>query len=86
MCDYMHPIGRGVFNRKYGTNIEDPDQEKAVSFCVGKINEHPNHIHSQIQREYYEKYHIVFGRSAPSSPQEDPFLPEAFKKMLGGNG
>ena len=79
-CDYFNPISR--FNAMYDTHIEDREQEKAAAFCVSKINGHPNNINSSIQREYFEQYHIVFGKSAPTSPQEDPFLPEAFKKML----
>ena len=85
MTDFLHPIGPGVFNRKYDTHIEDREQEKAASFLVSSVNDHPANLRAVVQ-EYFDKYHIVFGKSAPTSPEEDPFLPEAFRKMLGGQG
>ncbi len=87
MTDFWHPIGSGMFNRKYDTHMEEgSDNERACSFCVSKVNGHPNNITSSLRKDYFEKHHIVFGKSAPTSPEEDPFLPEAFKKMLGGQG
>ena len=80
--DYMHPIGTGVFNKKFDTHIENSKEEQAVAFCVSIVNGHPDNITRDLEKEYYEKYHIVFSKAAPTSPQEDPFLPEAFKKML----
>lgn len=85
LTDYWHPVGAGLFNRKYDTHmVPGSDNEKACSFCVSKVNGHPNNITSSLQRDYFEKYHIAFQQSPPSSPKDDPFLPEAFKKMLGG--
>lgn len=81
--DYMYPIGPGLFNRKYDTNIEDKEDERRVGICVAMINGHPNNIDPQA---LFKNNKIVVGKSAPSSPQEDPFLPEAFKKMLSANG
>lgn len=80
--NYMHPLGRGMFNRQYDTNIEDPHQEEAAAFCVSTVNGHPSNIEN-FQREYFEKYHIVYQKSPPSNPYDDPFLPEKFKQMLG---
>lgn len=86
MTDFWHPIGRGMFNRKYDTHMEEgSENELACSKCVSMVNGHPNNIRNW-QKDYFERHHIVFGRSAPTSPEEDPFLPEAFKKMLGGQG
>ena len=83
-CDYFHPICR--FNRMYDTHIEDSEQEKSAAFCVSCVNRSPNEMDSQRIKQYFKDYHIVYGKnaSAPSSPQEDPFLPEEFKKMLNG--
>lgn len=83
MCDYMNPIGRGKFNSRYDTNIKDKEQEEAAAFCVSKVNGHPANITQSVVKEYFEKYRIVFGKAAPTSPEEDPFLPDEFKKMLG---
>ena len=83
MTDFWHPIGPGLFNRKYDTHIEEMSKdEKAASFCVSTVNGHPNNI-SSFQREYFDEYHIVYGKSAPANPYDDPFLPEKFKQMLG---
>ena len=82
MMNFWHPIGPDMFNRMYDTHIEDREQEHAAAKCVSLVNGHPNNIRSR-QREYFEKNHIVFGKSSPSSPYEDPFLPEKFKQMLG---
>ena len=82
MTDFLHPIGPGVFNRKYDTHIEDREQEKAASFLVSSVNDHPANLRG-VQKEYFEQYHIVFGQSAPTDPYHDPFLPEKFKQMLG---
>ena len=81
ITNYFFPAG--MFNRVYGTNIEDKKEETRAGICVTTLNGHPNNINPQY---LFKNHKIVFGRSAPSSPQEDPFLPEAFKKMLGGNG
>ena len=82
IVDAWNPIGPGMFNRQYDTHIEaGSKQEKACSFCVSKVNDHPANI-SSCQAEYLREYHIVFGKSAPTSPYEDPFLPEKFKQML----
>ena len=78
--NYWHPIT--MFNRMYDTHIEDKEQEKAASFCVSQVNRHPNNTDSQLQRDYFDKYHIVFQQSPPTSPHKDPFLPEKFKQML----
>ena len=82
MMDFWHPLGRGVFNRKYDTHIEEmSEQERNCSICVSKVNSPPNNI--QLSQEAdFEKYHIVYGKSAPTNPYEDPFLPEKFKQML----
>lgn len=82
MMNYWYPLGPGRFNRQYDTHIEDRLQEEAAALCVSTINGHPNNIDSSLQRDYYEKYHIVFGKGAPSNPYEDPFLPEKFRQML----
>ena len=79
--DYMHPIGPSMFNRMYDAHIDDRDQEKATSFCVAAVNDHPNNI-SSYQQKYFNEHHIGFGKSAPTDPYSDPFLPEKFKKML----
>ncbi len=68
-----------MFNRQYDTNIEDPSQEEAAAFCVSTINSHPSTYDA---RKYFEKYHIVYQQSPPTSPHKDPFLPEKFKQML----
>lgn len=73
----------GIFNKVYGTRIDTLEDENRAGICVGDINLNPNNIDPQ--RRFKEKK-IVFGKDAPTSPQDDPFLPEAFKKMLGGNG
>ena len=83
MMNYWHPIT--IFNRMYDTHIEDKEQEKAASFCVSQVNRHPNNTNSQLQRDYFDKYHIVFQQSPPTSPQKDPFLPEKFKQMLNNS-
>ena len=84
MTDFWHPIGPGMFNRKYDTHIEPgSENEKACAICVSSVNGHPNNIRNW-QKDYFEKYHIVYQQSPPTSPKDDPFLPEAFKKMLGG--
>lgn len=79
--DYMHPIGPGMFNRMYDTHIEDREQEKAASFCVSAVNDHPSNVRSY-QDSYFKEHRIVFGKSAPTDPYNDPFLPEKFRKML----
>lgn len=79
--NYMHPLGRGMFNRQYDTHIEDPMQEEAAAFCVSTINSHPSTYEYQVKK-YFEKYHIVYQKSPPSNPYDDPFLPEKFKQML----
>ena len=81
--DYMHPLGYGLFNRKYDTHIEERSkEEKAASFCVSTVHDHPANVQS-FQREYFKEHHIVYGKSAPTNPYDDPFLPEKFKQMLG---
>jgi len=80
--NYMHPIGRGMFNRMYDTHIEElSQQEKVAGICVSVVNGHPNNI-SMYKDQYFKEHHIVFGKSAPTNPYEDPFLPEKFKQML----
>ena len=77
--NYMHPLG--MFNRQYDTHIEDRIQEEAAAFCVSTVNSHPS-TYEHFVREYYDKYHIVYQKSPPSNPYEDPFLPEKFRQML----
>lgn len=83
IVDYWYPIGKGMVNRKYDTHINDPEQEKSVSFCISMVNDHPNNISKSRIQEYFEEYHIVFGKCPPTSPEEDPFLPDEFKKLIG---
>jgi len=81
IMNYWYPIGAGRFNRSYDTNMNEK-QETAAAFCVSKLNGHPNNINSVLEK-YFKEHHIVFGKSAPTSPEEDPFLPDEFKKMIG---
>ena len=82
IVDYWNPIGPGMVNKKYGTHIEDYEEEKAIGFMLSMINGHPNNINERQIREYYEKYHIVFNQYSPDSPEKDPFLPVDFRKMI----
>ena len=85
MMNYWHPIGAGMFNRQYDTHIEEnSQQERACSRCVSKINSHPSNIQN-FQRKDFEEFHIVYQQSPPSSPYEDPFLPEKFKQRLNNS-
>lgn len=77
----MCPLGKGEFNCLFDTHIDDYEQEQIASRCVSFVHNHPNNINN-LAKDYYEKHHIVFGKSAPSSPQEDPFLPDKFKRMI----
>ena len=82
MMDFWHPLGPGVFNKKYDTHIEKmSQQERNCSICVSKVNGNPSNLQSS-QKSDFEQYQIVYGRSAPTNPYDDPFLPEKFKQML----
>lgn len=85
IVDWWHPMAPGQFNRKYGTNFDDEICTRAA-FCVGYVNDHPNMVASKdVEKLFEEKKIIISGKFInPTAPEEDPFLPEAFKKMLVG--
>lgn len=76
----MHPIGTGVFNKKFDTHIENSKEEQAVAFYCSIVNGHPDNITRDLEKEYYEKYHIVLVKQHQHLHKKIHFFQKHLKK------